>query len=58
MQKHSLPIALSLALKQHVLASDIPDDDELKDIVTKLDSLHEKIEAVKAQALANRAKKS
>lgn len=57
MQKHSLPIALAMALKQHVLASDISDDDELKDIVNKLDDLNEKIEAVKAKALAKRAQR-
>lgn len=57
MHKHSLPIALSMALKQHALASDIANDDELKDIVVKLDSLHEKIQAVKAKALAKRANK-
>ncbi|WP_371195520.1 hypothetical protein [Glaciecola sp. SC05] len=57
MQKHSLPIALAMALKQHVLASDISDDDDLKDIVNKLDDLNEKIEAVKAKALAKRAQR-
>lgn len=57
MQKHSLPNALSMALKQHVLSSDIENDDELKDLVCKLDDLTEKIEAIKAKALARRAQR-
>jgi tetrahydromethanopterin S-methyltransferase subunit G len=54
-QKLSLPIALRMSLKQHAMASDIAQDDELEEIVEKLDALNEKIEAIKEKALAKRA---
>jgi tetrahydromethanopterin S-methyltransferase subunit G len=57
MQKISLPVALRMALTQHARASDIADDDELKVIVSKLDELNEKIQAIKAKALAKRAQR-
>lgn len=55
-QQFSLPSVLCTVLKQHAQASDIPDDEELKEIVTKLESLNGKVEEVKAKALANRQK--
>jgi hypothetical protein len=54
-QKLSLPTALRMSLKQHALASDIAQDSEFEEIVSKLDDLNDKIEAIKAKALANRA---
>ncbi|MFC4698847.1 hypothetical protein ACFO4O_01560 [Glaciecola siphonariae] len=57
MHKLSLPSALRLSLKQHAMSADIPDDDELNKLVHKLDDLNVKIEAIKAKALANRAKR-
>ena len=58
MQKMSLPVALSIALKQHALSADIADDDELKNIVGKLDDLHEKVQDIKAKALAKRSQRA
>lgn len=57
MQKQSLPTALAMALKQHALEADISDDEELKVIVSKLHDLNEKIESIKAKALAKRAQR-
>ena len=54
MQKVSLPAALRMSLKQHALAADIPDDEDLKILVDKLDALHEKIQTIKESALAKR----
>jgi len=55
MQKISLPIMLQLALKQHVAASDIDNDEELQGIMAQLSDLHEKVERVKQAARAKRA---
>ncbi|MFC3123369.1 hypothetical protein [Agaribacter flavus] len=55
MPRVSLPVTLQLALKQHVAAADIDDDDELRAIMVKLGDLNEKIEAVKQKARHNRA---
>ena len=50
MSKLSLPITLKMSLKQHVLADDIQDDDELKDIFQKLTELNHKVEKIKNKA--------
>lgn len=54
MQKNSLPAVLQFALKQHVSAADIDDDDELHTIMQNLSELHEKVELVKLKARAKR----
>ncbi|WP_395341717.1 hypothetical protein PN836_019915 [Ningiella sp. W23] len=57
MPKMSLPVALRMALKQHVMSSDIQEDDELRGIVDKLEDLQEKVEKVKRKALENRQRR-
>ncbi|MBT1449923.1 hypothetical protein KJ365_03445 [Glaciecola sp. XM2] len=58
MQKLSLPITLRMALNQHAQSSDIPDDEELKLIMDRLEDLNAKVEAVKQKALAKRNQRS
>lgn len=55
MQKISLPSALQLALKQHVVDADIDDDEELQSIMVNLSELNEKVEALKHRAKIRRA---
>lgn len=50
MQKVSLPVTLQLMLKQHIAASDIENDEELSQIMTRLSELNEKVESVKFKA--------
>ncbi|GLR72035.1 hypothetical protein [Agaribacter marinus] len=57
MPRVSLPVTLQLALKQHVAAADIDDDDELRMLMVKLGDLNEKIEAVKQKVRDNRLTK-
>lgn len=54
MQHLTLPITLQLALQKHAAASDISNDDELKNIMLRLSELHEKIEKLKFQARLKR----
>jgi hypothetical protein len=53
-QNLTLPITLQLALQKHAAASDINNDDELKNIMLSLSELHEKIETLKFQARLKR----
>jgi hypothetical protein len=55
MHKLSLPTTLRMALHQHAQSSDIPDDEELRLILDKLDDLNAKVEMIKAKALAKRS---
>lgn len=50
MQKLSLPNSLQLSLQEHVNNADIVMDDDLREVLTKLSALHEKIEALKLHA--------
>lgn len=58
MQKMSLPSVLQFALQQHAAAADIDDDDELKDIMSNLTELNEKVEAIKHRARLKRMRRS
>lgn len=57
MQRMSLPIVLQKALKQHVDAADIDNDEELKTIMLDLNELSEKVELVKQKALENKQRR-
>ncbi|MGQ8366798.1 hypothetical protein [Glaciecola sp. 1036] len=54
MSQSSLPLMLQMALKQHVLASDIQDDEELQNIMHKLVELNSKLEVIKDKARAKK----
>ncbi|MEM0910108.1 MAG: hypothetical protein AAGJ37_03985 [Pseudomonadota bacterium] len=58
MARTSLPSFLQLALKEHVMASDIHDDEEVKTIMRKLSALDEKLEQIKEQVRVNRAQRN
>lgn len=56
MARISLPQTLQLALREHVLASDIPDDEEVRLLMSKLTDLNEKLEQIKQSVREKRAK--
>ncbi len=57
MQKHSLPKVLQIALQQHAEASDIANDDELQQILSKLSDLHQKVQETKQKVINKRGSK-
>lgn len=50
MSKKSLPLTLYHTLEKHAQDADINDDEELQDILEKLNNLNEKVEAFKERA--------
>lgn len=58
MSKKSLPLTLYQTLEKHAQDADINDDDELQDILVKLNTLNEKVEAFKQRALEKRVAKA
>ncbi|MBF7073259.1 hypothetical protein ISG33_07610 [Glaciecola sp. MH2013] len=58
MSKKSLPFTLYKTLENHARDSDIEDDDELQDIMQKLDDLNRKVEAFKEKARQKRIGKA
>lgn len=58
MARTSLPSVLQLALKEHVMAADIQDDEEMRVIMRKLSVLDDKLEQIKAQVRINRAQRA
>ena len=50
MTKKSLPLTLYKTLEHHASASDIDDNEELQDILSKLNELNMKVEAFKQKA--------
>ena len=50
MSKKSLPLTLYQTLEKHVQDADINDDAELRDILEKLNTLNQKVEAFKQRA--------
>ncbi|GEM_PF-4250393 len=57
MARTSLPSVLQLALKEHVMAADIHDDEEMRTIMRKLSALDNKLDEIKAQVMINRAQR-
>jgi DNA-binding transcriptional MerR regulator len=58
MTTKSIPELLKHSLQSHMAEADLRDDEELKDIITKLSTLSDKVAAAKAQALMMRARKA
>lgn len=58
MARTSLPSVLQLALKEHVMAADIHEDEEMRLIMRKLSVLDDKLEQIKAQVRVNRAQRA
>jgi hypothetical protein len=50
MTKKSLPLTLYKTLEHHARDADIEDNEELKEIMVKLNELNEKVEAFKQKA--------
>ncbi|AYA63898.1 MULTISPECIES: hypothetical protein [unclassified Alteromonas] len=55
MTTKSIPDLLRRSLESHMAEADLRDDEELKDILGKLNVLSGKVAAAKAQVLARRA---
>ncbi|MCV2885594.1 hypothetical protein OE749_12915 [Aestuariibacter sp. AA17] len=55
MPSKTLPAHLRQVLQAHVDQSQLSDDDELREIMTKLSTLNERVEALKASARAKKA---
>jgi len=58
MTTKSIPELLKNSLQSHMAEADLRDDEELKDIITKLSILSDKVAAAKAQALVMRARRA
>lgn len=58
MTTKSIPELLKNSLQSHMAEADLRDDEELKDIITKLSTLSDKVAAAKAQALVMRARRA
>ena len=58
MSKKSLPLTLYQTLEKHVQDADISDDDDLQDILEKLNALNMKVGAFKQRALEKRVAKA
>jgi hypothetical protein len=58
MPKKSLPLTLYQILEKHAQEADINNDEELKDLLDKLASLNQKVEAFKQRAREKRVKKA
>ncbi len=58
MTTKSIPDLLRRSLESHMAEADLKDDQELKDILGKLNVLSDKVAAAKAKALALRARAS
>lgn len=54
MTTKSLPGYLRQVLEAHVEQSELTDDDELQEILSKLTTLNERVEALKASARAKK----
>jgi len=57
MNTKSLPAHLQQVLEQHVAQSQLTHDDELQEIIAKLNSLNSKVELLKHKILENRQNK-
>lgn len=57
MNTKSLPAHLQQVLEQHVAQSQLTHDDELREIIAKLNSLNSKVELLKHKILENRQNK-
>ncbi len=55
MTTKSIPDLLRRSLESHMAEADLRDDEELKDILGKLNVLSGKVAAAKAQVMARRA---
>ena len=58
MTTKSIPDLLKRSLESHMAEADLKNDQELQDILGKLNVLSEKVAAAKAKALALRARAS
>jgi hypothetical protein len=58
MSKKSLPLTLYQTLEKHAQDADINNDEELRDILQKLDSLDKKVEEFKQRAHDKRVEKA
>lgn len=58
MSKKSLPLTLYKTLEKHVQELDINDDEELQEILEKLEDLGTKVEELKQRAFEKRVEKS
>jgi hypothetical protein len=58
MPKKSLPLTLYHTLEKHAQDADINDDEELQDILEKLQTLNEKVEAFKQRAREKKVQKA
>ncbi|MFQ3251354.1 hypothetical protein [Glaciecola sp.] len=58
MSKKSLPLTLYHTLEKHAQDADINDDEELQDILEKLNNLNEKVEAFKQRAREKKVQKA
>jgi len=58
MSKKSLLLTLYQTLEKHAQDADIDDDEELQDILEKLTTLNEKVEAIKQRARDKRVEKA
>ena len=57
MSKKSLPLTLYQTLEKHAQDADINDDEELHDIMLKLEVLNQKVEALKQRARDKKVEK-
>ena len=58
MTKKSLPLTLYKTLEHHGRDADIEDNEELKEIMVKLNELNEKVEAFKQKARDKKVEKA
>nr|WP_297349373.1 hypothetical protein [uncultured Glaciecola sp.] len=58
MSKKSLPLTLYQTLEKHAQDADIENDEELQDILQKLDSFNKKVEDFKLRAQDKRVEKA
>jgi hypothetical protein len=58
MSKKSLPLTLYQTLEKHAQEADINNDEELKEILDKLATLNQKVEAFKQRAREKRVEKA
>lgn len=57
MTTKSIPDMLRQSLESHMAEADLRDDDELKELLGKLNTLSGKVAAAKAQVMARRSDK-
>jgi hypothetical protein len=57
MNTKSLPAYLQQVLEEHVAESQLKHDDELQEILAKLNSLNSKVEILKLKIISNRQNK-